>query len=199
MTSASTDIAALLGSRICHDLISPLGAISNGVELLAMTGETMGPELQLISESIENANARIRYFRVAFGAALPGQMTSASEVRSILAAITLNSKLEISWVPQDDAPRAEVKLAFLMLQCLETAMPWGGKITVSRQNGRWSVAGTSERMKINASLWEALSRSDGRSEIGAAEVQFLLAPLLIRDAGRSLSLDLAETGITARF
>ena len=39
------DIAALLGSRICHDLISPLGAISNGVELLEMSGAQMGPEL----------------------------------------------------------------------------------------------------------------------------------------------------------
>ncbi|HMS96693.1 MAG TPA: histidine phosphotransferase, partial [Tabrizicola sp.] len=60
------DLAALIASRICHDLISPLGAIGNGVELLAM--ERAGPELDLLSESVAHANARIRLFRISFGA-----------------------------------------------------------------------------------------------------------------------------------
>jgi len=59
----------LIGSRICHDLISPLGAIGNGVELLTMSGTSTAPEISLIAESVENANARIRFFRIAFGAA----------------------------------------------------------------------------------------------------------------------------------
>ena len=58
------DIAALVGSRICHDLISPIGAIGNGVELIGLTENTSSPELALISESVDNANARIRFFRV---------------------------------------------------------------------------------------------------------------------------------------
>ena len=62
-----TDLAALLGSRICHDLISPIGAIGNGVELLMMEGGTPSPELVLIAESVAAANARIRFFRLAFG------------------------------------------------------------------------------------------------------------------------------------
>ena len=63
------DLAALIGSRICHDLISPIGAIGNGVELMMMDGTAKTPELALIAESVANANARIRYFRVAFGSA----------------------------------------------------------------------------------------------------------------------------------
>ena len=63
------NIAALIGSRICHDLISPIGAINNGLELLEMTGTSSGPEMELISESVGNASARIRFFRIAYGAA----------------------------------------------------------------------------------------------------------------------------------
>ena len=77
------DLAALIGSRICHDLISPIGAIGNGLELLSMSGAG-GPEVALISDSVANANARIRFFRIAFGHASPEQGTSRSEILSIL-------------------------------------------------------------------------------------------------------------------
>ena len=59
------DLAALVGSRICHDLISPIGAIGNGLELFLMD-TAGGPELALITESISHAKARIRFFRVAY-------------------------------------------------------------------------------------------------------------------------------------
>jgi len=79
------DLNALVGSRICHDLISPIGAIGNGVELLQMESAAQGPELALISESVTNANARIRFFRIAFGAAGRDQRIGRSEVAGILA------------------------------------------------------------------------------------------------------------------
>ena len=84
MTNSPSDLNDLIGSRICHDLISPLGAISNGLELLAMSQDMSGPEVSLISESVDNANARIRFFRIAFGSSSPGQMTGANEIASIL-------------------------------------------------------------------------------------------------------------------
>ena len=67
----ATEIAALIASRICHDLISPIGAIGNGMELMALSSgqEQSSPELDLISQSVENANARIRFFRIAYGSA----------------------------------------------------------------------------------------------------------------------------------
>ena len=68
-THPEDDLVALVGSRLCHDLISPLGAIGNGVELLTMTATTLSPELQLITESVAAANARIKFFRLAFGRA----------------------------------------------------------------------------------------------------------------------------------
>ena len=70
------DLNALLGSRICHDLISPLSAIGNGIELLTLSGVDAPSEIALISESVDNANTRIRFFRVAFGAAREDQQIS---------------------------------------------------------------------------------------------------------------------------
>lgn len=54
--------AALIGSRICHDLISPIGAINNGLELIEMSAPSLGPEMALISDSVTSASARIRFF-----------------------------------------------------------------------------------------------------------------------------------------
>ena len=58
-------LAATLASRICHDLTSPLGAIANGLELLTLSDAQRTPELDLIAESVESANARLRFFRLA--------------------------------------------------------------------------------------------------------------------------------------
>ena len=82
------DLAALLGSRICHDLISPLGAIGNGVELMLLEGGRHSPEMALISESVAHASARIRFFRVAFGTGSAEQRMGRPEVASILTDIT---------------------------------------------------------------------------------------------------------------
>jgi histidine phosphotransferase ChpT len=70
------DLCALIGSRLCHDLVSPVGAIGNGVELLSMEGAGApmpagAAELSLVRESVENAQARLRFFRIAFGDAAP--------------------------------------------------------------------------------------------------------------------------------
>ncbi len=94
----STDLATLIGSRICHDLISPIGAIGNGVELLAMTGSAgdVSPELDLISQSVENANARIRYFRISFGATSSSQIMGRQEVLSVLSASAPQRKEGVS-------------------------------------------------------------------------------------------------------
>ena len=70
MAQTELDLAALISSRICHDLISPIGAINNGLELLGMSGQSLDtPEMSLINESVQNASARIRFFRIAYGAA----------------------------------------------------------------------------------------------------------------------------------
>ena len=54
-------LAELISSRLCHDLVNPLGAIGNGVELIDMTGSVRGPEMALIRDAVRDAQARLRY------------------------------------------------------------------------------------------------------------------------------------------
>lgn len=199
MTTTPRDLTALLGSRICHDLISPLGAISNGVELLAMSGIGNSPEMALIAESVTNANARIRFFRVAFGAAAEDQAIATREVRDILHGMTAGSRFSIDWTIDEDAPRREVKLALLLIQCFETAMPWGGLVTVACEGDNWTMSGVADRVKIEPDLWEVLSNPMSSHDVSAAHIQFLLAPLAAAEMGRQLTVRTSEQGATFRF
>jgi len=193
------DIAALVGSRICHDLISPLGAIGNGVELLGMSGLELSPEMALISESVENANARIRFFRVAYGAASDEQRISRGEITSTLAAAARGGRLSYLWEPEGDHARREVRIAFLLLQCFETALCFGGDIHVRRNGATWELTGEADRIKFDEPLWDSLTNRRTRVQISPALVQFAMLPEVLDEAGRTLALKIAPDRIIARF
>lgn len=191
MTDLRTELATLIASRICHDLISPVGAISNGLELVALGGaEPGGPEMALISESCDNANARIRFFRIAFGAASDTAMVSAGEIRGILAGLTAGSRLEVAWQGNDDLSRARVQRAFLALQCIETALRRGGRVEIAPGPERTIVSATSPHLDCDAALWRHLDPAaapsgvlGSASGVAPAHVQFVLLPLLAADHG----------------
>ena len=194
------DLAALIGSRICHDLISPIGAIGNGVELLMMDGSIKGPEMALISESVAQANARIRFFRIAFGAAdQRDQRVARTDVQSILSDQTRGGRLAVQWTSESDLPRVDVKLAFLILLCLENALPFGGRITVTQEDDRWFVKAQSERLKREPALWAHLSDASLPADITPARVHFALVPTELRRAARTLSATWTDTQIDLRF
>lgn len=193
------DISALLGSRICHDLISPIGAISNGVELLLMDGAARGPEMTLVAESVGHANARIRFFRIGFGQTSKDQRIGLAEVRGILADMVRGSRLSVEWFSPPDLSRRETKLAFLVLLCLETALGQGGRIVVDRGDSRWTVVGSGPRMRIDPLLWEALSNPLSEAEIGPAQVQFLLVPEEVARQHRRLTVEISPDEIRLTF
>lgn len=195
----SRDLTALIGSRICHDLISPLGAIGNGVELLSMSGLVEGPEMSLISQSVENANARIKFFRIAFGAARVDQHIGRPEVTSVLKDISQGGRINFDWQPQNEQPRQEVKLSFLLMQCFESAMPRGGRITVSTVGEQWAITGEAEVLNIKPNLWEILSVDSSDTDLSAAEVHFALAPIAAKAAGRRLKLESSTNTARVRF
>ncbi|MEM1235477.1 MAG: histidine phosphotransferase family protein [Pseudomonadota bacterium] len=178
-------LTPLVGSRICHDLINPLGAISNGVELLTMTPGAGGPEIALIAESVEAANARIRFFRVAYGDASPTQILEDAEISTILKGMSVGARQQMFWNAQGAHPRDEIRLIFLLLQCLETAMPFGGHITVIGHKGAWTVRGEADQFAEISSLWDLIRRGEEPSDLAAAHVQFALVALLQQE----MSLD----------
>lgn len=189
----TTDLAALLSARICHDLISPIGAIGNGVELLMMEGGTPSPELALIAESVAAASARIRFFRIAFGVSGGEQRLCRAEIVKILADTSQGSRLSIDWQPSTDVGRAEAKLAFLAIQCFESALAFGGRISVKLADGKWQASARAERLKIDPRLWDPLSKHT--PDLAPAEIQFALFSGEIARQERILVTEITQTEI----
>lgn len=198
MSQNNVSIAALVGSRICHDLISPIGAITNGLELLNMAGEINSPEMSLIGESVGNASARIRFFRIAFGAA-GDQMVGTAEVTSILRDLYHGGRLEVDWTPTDPKPRAAVRLAFLGILCLENAMPFGGRLTINCASGEWMLNGLADRLNIDDTIWPLLEGADMPPHLQPAQVQFALLPMIAQDDGRKITTGMDDTTISIGF
>lgn len=194
------DLTSLLGSRICHDLISPIGAIGNGVELLLLSGNDSPPELALISESVAHANARVRFFRVAFGAAgAPEQQVARNDCTSILSDLTRGGRLQLTWTSPKSLPRREVKLAFLMILCLESALPHGGTIDVERGENRWTLLGNGPRHRIEPDLWELLSNPAARPELVPGNVHFALLREELSRQHRRLTVEIRDPEIKLTF
>jgi len=186
------DLAGLIGARICHDLVSPLGAIGNGLELLQMAGATPGPEIALISQSAAAATARLRLFRLAFGTSQPGGRVSRAEVDAILSGLAPAARCLVSWQVPGDLPRDEVRLAFLLLMCLETTLPYGGGITFARspdhRPDRWTIRAVAARRTFDRSLWDIARGRAAPRGLSPRHVHFGLVPGAVTALGRSLSL-----------
>ncbi len=192
------DFAALIGSRICHDLISPIGAINNGIELMEMSMPAPTAEMALISESVTNASARIRFFRIAFGAG-SAQMVGRPEVNSILKDNYAAGRLTVAWGPLDGQERWLVRMCFLALMCMETGMPYGGRVEVREEAGTFILYAQADKFKIEEPLWAMLEGGARIADLRPAHVQFGLLPLIAADAGRPLSVSLSEQEIEIRF
>ena len=96
-TLSAVDLAALLCSRVCHDIISPVGAINNGLELLDEGGADEDA-MKLIRTSARNASARLQFARIAFGAAgSAGKLIDTGDAEAVATAFLQNEKPELVW------------------------------------------------------------------------------------------------------
>lgn len=175
----------MIASRICHDLVSPMGAVGNGLELLELSQTTSGPELDLISQSIASATARLRFYRIAFGTVSAEQMISRGEILSVLSELGQHQKQNFYWENTTDLSRRQVKLSFLLIMCLEAALPWGGDIHVRDFPGGVELLATSERVKIDDELWAAVAERRPCIDMSSARIQFAvaIAELIAQSAG----------------
>lgn len=199
MTQSPLSIATLVGSRICHDLISPVGAIHNGIELISMAGPIDSPELQLIADSVTNASSRIKFFRVAFGSAAGEQLVGASEAAKIATDAFEGGRYIVDWQAQGDLPRAEVQAAYLAILCTESALPRGGTITVTRDDRGMGVSGEAERVVCEPALWTPLATGDAPEGLRPAHVQFALLAMAAAQLGRTLATTTDDTQVTITF
>jgi len=128
------ELAALLCSRVCHDLISPVGAIVNGLEVL---DDNPKPEdrdfaLDLIRKSAKTASARLQFCRLAFGAAgSSGAQIDLGDAQNMARGHIEDGKCTITWnLPRLLLPKNRVKLLLNMLVIAQQTIPRGGRLTV---------------------------------------------------------------------
>ncbi|WP_170769739.1 histidine phosphotransferase family protein [Ruegeria lacuscaerulensis] len=198
MSATDVNLAELIGSRICHDLISPIGAITNGLELLEMVGGTHGPEMELISGSVGSAGARIRFFRVAFGSA-SDQPLGRAEVSALLKDVEAAGRVRVRWNLTEAVPRNQVKLAFLALMCCESAMPFGGAVTIRNDVDQWTVTGVADKLNIENDLWNNLPKGRFADKVTPAKVQFALLPETAHAMRRRITAETTATRVEIRF
>lgn len=195
-TGDGPDLLALLGSRLCHDLVNPIGAISNGLELLEMTDGDGAEEMSLIRASLTAAMARIRFFRLAFGAGADDAQIPAREIRETLDEMYGSTRTKVLWRDDETRPRSEMRLACLALNCIEVAAPWGAQIEVTRNNAAWVLHVDAKRLKIDDTLWQCLGRSDLPSDLKGSEVQFGILARASRRLRRPVSVSADETHLS---
>src|SRR5499425_2442723 len=128
------DLAALLCSRVCHDLISPTGAIVNGLEVLEDGGdaETKTFALDLIRKSAATASARLQFCRLAFGAAgSAGASIDTGDAEGVARGMMEDEKVKITWgLPRVLLPKNRVKLLLNLLVLAGSTIPRGGSLAV---------------------------------------------------------------------
>src|SRR3954470_17467258 len=142
------ELAALLCSRVCHDLISPVGAIVNGLEVLDDNPKPEDREfaLELIRKSAKTVSARLQFCRLAFGAAgSAGAQIDVGDAQAMARGHLEDDRTKIAWnLPRVLLPKNRVKLLLNMLVIAQQTIPRGGVLTVDAigETGGFRVAAT---------------------------------------------------------
>lgn len=187
------DLAALLCSRVCHDVISPVGAIANGLELYddpEMDAETKATAMDMIRSSARTAGAKLKFCRIAFGAAgSAGSLIDMGEAGEVAKAFVGDQKVQLDWsAPRENRPKQEVKLILNMLLLAISGIPRGGKVTVNVEGQRFTVRAVGDRAKISEPMAGVLSGTADIASLDARLVQPYYARQLATSAGLSLSM-----------
>jgi len=189
------DLAALLCSRVCHDLISPVGAIVNGLEVLAEEDtdeETQQFALDLIKKSAGTASAKLQFCRIAFGAAgSAGAQIDSGDAEKVARGFLEDDKTKLDWhLPRLLLPKNRVKLLLNMLLIAAQAIPRGGRIAIDAvgegetMGFKVSATGTNAKVPPNAAL---ISGEAGEEALDAHRIQPFYAGLLAKACGLTTS------------
>jgi histidine phosphotransferase ChpT len=196
------DLAALLCSRVCHDVISPVGAIANGLELMddpETDAEMRATALDMVRSSAKTATAKLKFCRIAFGAAgSAGALIDMSEAGEVARGFVGEEKVKLDWqAPRENRPKQEVKLLLNMLLIALAGIPRGGVVTVTAEGKNLSVRAKGERAKINEAMAGALGGSADLLTLDARLVQPYYARILAEAAGLDLSMVLESEDTVA--
>jgi histidine phosphotransferase ChpT len=190
------DFASLLCSRLCHDLMSPVGALNNGIELLA---DETDPEmrekcLELLADSARASANKLKFFRLAFGAAGGfGEQVDTHEAELALAGLFgPERRIELGWaVSEEKLPKDAVKLLLNLAMIAGDALVRGGRLDVGAESQgdqiELAVRGDGPRILLDPALRETLENgASGPIEARAAGAW--LAHSLVAEAGGTVQL-----------
>ncbi|XUM24369.1 histidine phosphotransferase ChpT [Bradyrhizobium oligotrophicum S58] len=189
------ELAALLCSKVCHDLISPVGAIVNGLEVL---DDNPKPEdrdfaLELIRKSAKTASARLQFCRLAFGAAgSAGAQIDLGDAQTMARGHIEDAKTSITWnLPRLLLPKNRVKLLLNMMVVAQQTIPRGGVLTVDPigdgETMSFRVAATGLNARLPQNIVNLLG-GDLQSTIDAHAVQPYYTRLLADACGLKVTL-----------
>ena len=191
-----TELASLLCSRLCHDLLSPIGALNNGIELLAdETDEEMRERcLELLADSARASANKLKFFRLAFGAAGSfGEEIDTHEARIALNGLFgAEKKIELGWgVAEEKLPKDAVKLLLNLAMIAGDALVRGGRLDVGaeRRDDKVELAVRAEgpRILLDPVLRDTLVGGGG-GQIEPRAVCAWLAHDLVDSAGGEIQL-----------
>jgi len=198
LTIAPLDLAALLCSRVCHDVISPVGAIINGLEVLdgEEDDEMRTVAMELIRKSAAFASARLQFCRLAFGAA--GSLTAAidtGDAESAARGVIANDRTTLRWdAPRHLAPKNAVKLLLNLCLIAAAATPRGGVVAVDMAGEDDSltirVSASGKNVRLSHAAMSVLDGSEPET-IDGHSIQPYYAMLLAKDCG--LTIQAAST------
>jgi histidine phosphotransferase ChpT len=192
----SLDLAALLCSRVCHDLISPVGAIVNGLEVLAEEKDEATKQfaLDLITKSARTASAKLQFCRIAFGAAgSSGAQLDTGDAETLSRGFFEDDRTKLAWnIPRSLLAKNRVKLLLNMLLIAGQAIPRGGTLTVdavgSGENTGFKVTAAGTNAKIPQAIPPLLTGEPGAEAIDAHKIQPFYAALLAKACGLSVGM-----------
>ncbi len=203
MTS-STDLAALLCSRLCHDLLSPVGALSNGLELMA---DEKDPEMrkrcfELLEQSARISTDKLKFFRLAYGAAGGfGDEVPSDEPRALVAGlVAANERIAFEWaVAEQTLPKPAVKVLLNLAAIASDALIRGGTLAVGaeRREGATEIAvrASGPRVAFDGNIGKALDGSLAPDELSGRTAPAHMIRLLAEELGGGLQYALSAEAL----
>ncbi|MEP3420563.1 MAG: histidine phosphotransferase family protein [Erythrobacter sp.] len=200
MTS-QTELAALMCSRLCHDMLSPVGALSNGLELLA---DEQDPEMrarciELLEQSAKISTDKLKFFRLAFGAAGGfGEAVPVEEAQEVIAALASDTKrVELNWaISESSLPKPAVKVLLNLSQIALDALVRGGTLDIGaeRRGGNVEIVAraTAERIAFDEAIGNTLQGEVGADDISSRNAAAHMIALLAEEMGGGLQYQITD-------
>jgi len=193
------DLSALVSARLCHDLISPMGAIGNGLELLQLSAGPAAAELALVNESLATALAKLRFYRIAFGPADTQARQSFDEATQLSDAM-FHGRFTVSWPERGgDLPRTLTRVVYLAILCLEKSLPTGGHVRVRLDGEAITLSVEGRRTAPPAALWDHVTKGTPVPDLKPDGVQFALLRRALAGLGQAVTAEFTDTGAELRL